>query len=170
MRPPYSPWTPENIGWSTTSFGIPALPRAAQDWGGYFLLKEKRCLKFWLLIHKNKSSTLLDARAVPGEGSETRGSLVEHGSWLCQKSDRQNPQSCQEEPRGSSCELRGGAGGQAGCTKALEFSWPSASILSPWNVTPAPKGAALKTKQTNQRKPSKEGAAAGVVTNPFPLS
>jgi len=48
-----------------TSFRILAIPSGVEDGCCYFLLREKCCLKFWLLIFKKNSSTLTDVTEVP---------------------------------------------------------------------------------------------------------
>lgn len=60
-----SPRANENIGWSMTSFWIWAIPSGVEDWCSYFFLRQKCCLRFWLLIYKKNSSTLMDVREVP---------------------------------------------------------------------------------------------------------
>lgn len=60
-----SPRANENIRWSMTSFWIWAIPSGVEDWCSYFFLRQKCCPRFWLLIYKKNSSTLMDEREVP---------------------------------------------------------------------------------------------------------
>lgn len=82
---------------------------------------------------------------------------MEHWSWLCQKSGRQNPQSCQGEKKNLFlwAKLFISGRGPGWMENGTRIFWPSASILSPLKcqTTQLPKASFLAAVKRKPKKP-----------------